>query len=86
MKYTITQGRIAAIQLIQTDASRCAAVYMGPELIALVDEHPEAVEYDRPMPPEVQAIVTANFRTLFSVPAEQREALIPTIQVQVVQA
>lgn len=86
MKYTITQGRIAAIQLIQTDASRCAAVYMGPEQIVLFPEHPEDVEYDQPMPVEVQAVVTRNFRTLFSVPAEQREALIPTIQMQVVEA
>lgn len=89
MKYIVKPG-IAACQLIYPPkespqwkdtgypdaADHYHAIYLGPELLDPHGDIVQRVQFDRPTPDNVKAVVNRNFGMLFSVPAHRRQALI----------
>lgn len=78
MNYTISHGRIAALQYITTPAGeKLRAIHMGEEDKTVV--HPESgggINYWQSLPLPVQAAINRQFGIVFSLPYSERESFV----------
>lgn len=87
MTYTIKQGRIAAVQYIETPAGEhLTAVYLGEENQPEITHTGDARDIRESLPLPVQAAINRQFGIVFALPYASREAFVLSSQPFTVEA